>query len=159
MRRCSKCDVIKEATEFYGRSRQCAECVRAYRREWSARHPGYSALKRKEWAEKNPERAREIERRKYERRKAKRPAKVPRPPALTMSERKRRYEDKHPLKAEARKIYRYALRMGRLEKQPCEVCGEFEVDGHHDDYLKPLEVRWLCRKHHAEHHQKARGRE
>jgi len=45
-----------------------------------------------------------------------------------------------------------ALRDGRLVRQPCEVCGATEVQAHHDDYEKPLEVRWLCRAHHMELH-------
>lgn len=42
----------------------------------------------------------------------------------------------------------------RLVKQPCEVCGEGVADAHHDDYSKPLEVRWLCRAHHGQWHAK-----
>jgi hypothetical protein len=45
-----------------------------------------------------------------------------------------------------------ATRLGILDRQPCEVCGEMKVDAHHDDYNKPMEVRWLCRLHHNEHH-------
>jgi ribosomal protein S27AE len=41
-----------------------------------------------------------------------------------------------------------------LIKQPCEVCGNLKAQAHHDDYSKPLQVRWLCQKHHTEHHQK-----
>lgn len=49
----------------------------------------------------------------------------------------------------------YAIKRGRLNRLPCEMCGEVEgVHGHHDDYSKPLEVRWLCRKHHAQLHWK-----
>ena len=44
------------------------------------------------------------------------------------------------------------IKAGFLIKQPCEVCGVNKVDAHHDDYTKPLDVRWLCRKHHNEHH-------
>lgn len=41
---------------------------------------------------------------------------------------------------------------GELPRQPCEVCGDPKTDGHHDDYSKPLEIRWLCRSHHRQHH-------
>lgn len=50
---------------------------------------------------------------------------------------------------------RTAVKYGKLEKQPCEVCGTTKnVDAHHDDYEKPLEVRWLCKSHHKLHHLK-----
>jgi len=32
------------------------------------------------------------------------------------------------------------------------ICGEKKAHGHHDDYTKPLAVKWLCRKHHEELH-------
>ena len=44
------------------------------------------------------------------------------------------------------------IKAGVLVKFPCEVCAVTKVDAHHDDYAKPLDVRWLCRKHHNEHH-------
>jgi hypothetical protein len=41
-----------------------------------------------------------------------------------------------------------AITAGKLEKQPCEECGNEKAVAHHDDYDKPLEVRWLCYRHH-----------
>jgi hypothetical protein len=52
-----------------------------------------------------------------------------------------------------------ALEAGRLVKQPCEVCGDAKVHAHHDDYSKPLDVRWLCLRHHVDHHAKATGQD
>lgn len=49
-----------------------------------------------------------------------------------------------------------AVRDGRLFKKPCEICGSKEVQAHHDDYSKLLDVRWLCVTHHAEHHKRER---
>jgi hypothetical protein len=57
-----------------------------------------------------------------------------------------------PEKFAARDAVGKALRAGRLIRQPCEVCGAAKSEAHHDDYSLPLTVRWLCRKHHAEHH-------
>lgn len=52
----------------------------------------------------------------------------------------------------AREKVRYAIRKGTLKREPCEVCGVEESEGHHTDYSKPLEVKWLCKKHHDEVH-------
>jgi hypothetical protein len=46
-----------------------------------------------------------------------------------------------------------AIRNGQLVKGPCSVCGATErVEGHHEDYSKPLEVVWLCKLHHRRRH-------
>lgn len=54
------------------------------------------------------------------------------------------------------KVHR-ALKAGSLMRCPCEVCGADKTHAHHDDYSKPLDVRWLCPMHHREHHAKATG--
>lgn len=42
---------------------------------------------------------------------------------------------------------------GRMPSQPCQVCGwEHDTVAHHDDYAKPLDVRWLCGGCHQEWH-------
>lgn len=35
---------------------------------------------------------------------------------------------------------------------PCIICGNVNSEAHHEDYDKPKEVIWYCRKHHMEHH-------
>ena len=63
---------------------------------------------------------------------------------------------------QANRIVERAVKKGVLIPQPCEVCGAIElIGGHHDDYNKPLTVRWFCKKHHFDWHKthKARGRE
>ena len=52
----------------------------------------------------------------------------------------------------ARWAVRRAVASGALVRNPCEVCGNPKAQGHHDDYSKPLVVRWLCASHHREHH-------
>jgi len=62
--------------------------------------------------------------------------------------------------ARAHDIVEKAVQSGRLQPQCCEVCGDNgamadgrrNVQAHHDDYSKPLAVRWLCQKHHHEWH-------
>ena len=60
----------------------------------------------------------------------------------------------------ANNLVTHAIAKGILIPEPCEICGLFgkdakgrsQVEAHHDDYNKPLEVRWLCREHHAYWH-------
>jgi hypothetical protein len=55
---------------------------------------------------------------------------------------------------------KYAIKKGWLKRPArCEVAGCMvkRTVAHHDDYSKPLEVRWLCIGHHAEHHRLHKG--
>lgn len=57
-----------------------------------------------------------------------------------------------PNKSLARKATNHALRVGTLTKGPCEVCGEQKVDVHHMNYNDPLDVKYLCKRHHRAWH-------
>jgi hypothetical protein len=65
---------------------------------------------------------------------------------------KRNYLKRNPLKRKTHIAVGNAIRDGRLTRQPCEICNKQKAHAHHDDYSKPLDVRWLCTKHHAEWH-------
>lgn len=73
----------------------------------------------------------------------------------------RKHRKSHPLDGEAlkrancRSLAGVYKRRGLLRKQPCEDCGSARTEMHHDDYSKPLTVRWLCRLHHLAHHKAA----
>lgn len=81
-----------------------------------------------------------------------------------VARRRHRYVDTHasavrnakqhsPEKYRARNIFHAAVRDGKVIPQPCERCATTDrVQGHHDDYSKPLDVKWLCTKHHGERH-------
>lgn len=55
----------------------------------------------------------------------------------------------------ARRLVNEAIKRGGLDRGPCETCGLTPAEGHHDDYDRPLDVRWLCKTHHAETHRMA----
>jgi hypothetical protein len=54
-------------------------------------------------------------------------------------------------KRRARALVQRAIARGDLAVSACERCGA-KAEAHHDDYSKPLEVRWLCPLHHRHHH-------
>lgn len=64
------------------------------------------------------------------------------------------YRTLYPNKYKAHTLVGNAVKSKKLFRKPCEVCGEEKAVGHHDDYLEPLNVRWLCQAHHKQWHAK-----
>jgi hypothetical protein len=128
---CFKCNVEKPLTEFYphprmadGHLNKCKECTkRDAKSRYDDKPDTISA---------------------YEKRRANTPHRK-----AKLQEYQQRRRTKYPERFKARNAVNNALRDGNLARQPCEICGStFDVEAHHDDYSKPLEVRWLCFKHH-----------
>lgn len=49
-------------------------------------------------------------------------------------------------------IFGNAVRDGRIIRKPCQICGKENAQGHHEDYNKPLDVFWVCTRHHQDRH-------
>ena len=135
-KKCFKCGEVKPLRAFYrhpmmgdGRLNKCKECTKMDVAE------NYS---------KNREYYAEYERERFQRKSRKK--------ACIKYQRERR--QRFPEKEKARRMVSYYIRTGKLKKQPCEKCESTESQAHHDDYSKPLDVRWLCRKCHLEEHGK-----
>lgn len=125
MKTCSKCNTEKSDSEYYARSRVCKPCYRE--------------------KVKNNRDAKKDYYREYDRARGNR-----QPPEYL-----KEYRSKYPNKYKAHNIVNNSVRDGKLFPENCEVCGtDYSVHAHHDDYLKPLNVRWLCAAHHKEWHQK-----
>jgi hypothetical protein len=65
---------------------------------------------------------------------------------------------RHPDRKRALTTLSNAVRDGRVQKEPCFVCGG-EAQAHHSAYSLPLHVTWLCRPHHEQLHKEHRARE
>jgi len=132
---CFKCKGEKSLDEFYrhkmmgdGHLGKCKECakkdVRKHRRENESVQE-------------------------YDRQRAKEPTRK----ALLAAGSERRKAD-HPEKYRANYAVGNAVRDGRLDKPDrCSRCNEKgrRIEGHHEDYSKPLEVIWLCTLCHRRH--------
>ena len=62
------------------------------------------------------------------------------------------YNKNNPKKHKARVKLNVSISRGKILKGKCDICGDVKTQAHHHDYSKPLDVKWLCRKHHYELH-------
>ena len=129
-------------------------------REWQARNPGYATASQAKRRAADPEAARRRARATYDadpERVLARNARWQRENPDKVREAKRAWEAANRDKKRAHRRVAYAVKTGKLIRQPCESCGATErVHAHHDDYDRPLDVRWLCRKCHGREHRKPR---
>ncbi len=128
MKRCGFCKEKKPIDDFYadrsrgdGLSTLCKLCVRIRFKNSRERNPATFKKKEQNYYTKNKQK---------------------------ILERRQEWYKKNRHKALAHEAVKRALFRGELVRMPCEVCGDTKVVGHHDDYSKPVDVRWLCPKHH-----------
>lgn len=63
------------------------------------------------------------------------------------------YRARFPNKYKAHSIVNRCIKNGSLVNEKCQECGrEEDTHAHHDDYLKPLNIRWLCPPCHKQWH-------
>ena len=150
MKNCFKCQRLLPISEFYGHPRmadghlnKCKDCTRKDVKENEQR-----LRKDPNWVIKERGRCRK----KSQRRRAEGRQRV-NAEAKKLAQTK--YRHKYPEKAAAR----LKTARARLVKQPCAICGNSKVEAHHEDYSRPLDVTWLCSKHHAARHVELRAQE
>ncbi len=139
MKECFKCHTVKPLTDFYkhpqmgdGHLNKCKECAKKdsddnFKRKLQDPH---WQIKERERQRKKEAKRRELGLVKPYNRKQQSPA-----------SRKEKYGE-----------YTNAIKYGKLTPEPCEVCGKNKTQGHHEDYSKPLNVIWLCVRHHQDRH-------
>lgn len=72
--------------------------------------------------------------------------------------RQQQWQAKNPIARWSHMAVASAIRRGILIKPDhCEACGkEGPVDAHHEDHRLALDVTWLCRSCHVQHHARQR---
>ncbi len=136
MQKCLICKKNLEFSFFYknhlrksGYSNKCKECEILVKREQRIKHP--VTYKKKDTAY-------------YQKNKKK------------VLDNRMRWYHKNKDKILAHEKVKRALFNGTLLRKSCEKCGNSKSVAHHDDYSKPLEVRWLCARCHMRlHHGKS----
>ena len=116
---------------------------------------------RREYTKNNKEMFRKYDANRYQndprvRERHKRYRKTPAGKASVAASQKR-WLDANPEKRAAHVILGHRIRDGHvLKPDTCEHCGlkSERIEGHHEDYAKPLEVVWLCSMCHVKIHKK-----
>lgn len=129
---CTKCG---NTGEFYKGRRQCKKCILERSYDWQSKNPHRVAAARRKYNAKRKDKQNAYYKEWYRKNGRKR----------------------DPLKVAAHKIIYLAIRSGRISRpSSCEECGrDVKIEAHHDDYLKPLDVLWLCNRCHRKKHQGA----
>ena len=138
---CNKCCKAKPLAEFHikrkhpdGLAYICKDCSRLYAEEYNKKNRVKGYWRNRNWRLANPEKANAMCR-KY-RQKGKRPAQE--------YDKKRRAVNK----------LNHEIHAGRITRPShCSQCNARGlIEGHHEDYSKPLDVIWLCKQCHWKIH-------
>lgn len=135
---CNLCSACKDISEFPKNRGKCKSCYNSTRK----RNPENEKRIKREWEERNREKRNERARRWVNENQNK----------VTEYHTSRRRID--PVPDRARHAVHRAVKRGEiLKSEHCQRCGiGGKISAHHEDYEKPLDVMWLCRKCHCDRH-------
>jgi len=140
IRTCRKCGVIGTIPIFYKTRKVvvCRNCDNLRKREARKADPSKGREANKRWRYANPKKflaQRQRYRKKYAAKKA---------------EQTKEYRKKYPEREYAYNVVEYALEKGRMQRpKECSMCQrEAKLCAHHDDYSKPLDIKWVCGRCH-----------
>lgn len=154
---CRVCGSMKYLSEFYpqqvrkcGEVGECKECTKVRVKDNRNRRIQYY---------------REYDAARYQsdpsvRRRHRRYSKTPEG-RMALQRSREKWLRENPKKRAAQVAVNNAVRDGRLKKPcTCSACGDGgRIEGHHEDYSKPLVVKWLCRSCHVARHRELEAAE
>ncbi len=182
MKKCTKCGLEKCEKEFYKRSKEKLECFckpcfkerlkkkeerdpEKYRRKSNDkarkyREENYERIKkyRDEYEKINREKIKKQRHEDYLKNKEKVLEQTKKWRQLNKEKFKQMWlksSKKYPLKRPARKILNWHVEAGNIIRpDKCEMCDKnCKPEAHHEDYSKPLDVKWVCSCHTIIHYE------
>lgn len=152
MKVCRRCGEEKDNSNFNkhpkpkdGLSPYCKDCVREYDRARRNTPEGREKLRAAQRRYNNSKKGKQKHlewRSKPKNRKS-------------VNDRVAKYRKQNKLEVSARLQLARAVNDGEVVRgEVCEDCGRKSdtIEGHHNDYTKPLEVEWLCSRCHGKRH-------
>lgn len=126
MKTCYICKEKKPESEMHvSHKSYCKKCRKEHARKWHIKNRDRILSQKREYYQKNKDKETERNRRR-------------RNTVATLA---------------SRKLERYVYKGKIIKPNKCSVCGRIcNPHGHHDDYSKPLDVKWVCSFCHADIH-------
>ncbi len=164
MLKCSSCGVEKEDSEFPKKQKEV--CKRCKCREAEKKYKGTGKGKLVELGQRQKKKEAGYQlnyyrnNEKYREQVLARHKQYARENKEKIRQQINNYIAENPEKHRARNKLRKAVQMGKIEKpSACQKCGvqSKRIEGHHEDYGKPLDVIWLCVSCHKNLHGKIGG--
>lgn len=154
---CNKCSAAKDLDEFSinsgmldGRLGACKQCCNLYSRNYYVNNLDRCKANIKAYAKTESGRIRMAKAyKKYSKTEAGR---------IMRAKGAKIYKAKYPLRVIAKNTLNSAVKSGKLIcPDKCTSCGNLsKIEAHHEDYTKPLDVVWLCKKCHQSLHNEKR---